>query len=259
MRAGPGAQGSLPGGTSRTWDAALVSGYDLPGVVLAIVSDLHGNLPALEAVLADLGTVDAVVCCGDLVGYYPDAAEVVDRVRGLGALTVRGNHELMVTGAREVPGDRAGYYGVATARAALSREQLGWLAALPSSIAFAHGGVALEVRHASPWDEDTYLYPDSDLGAVVLPEGSWLLLGHTHYPMLRRAGGGFVANPGSVGQPRDRDPRAAYAILDTAAGRWEQRRVPYEHRRYQARLTALGVDPRAIALLGRERAIGAGV
>jgi predicted phosphodiesterase len=227
-------------------------------VVLAIVSDLHGNLPALEAVLADLGTVDALVCCGDLVGYYPDAAEVVDRMRALGARSVRGNHELLVTGAREVPPGRAGYYGVAAARRALSPEQLGWLAALPPELTLAGGGVSLTVRHASPWDEETYLYPDSDLAAVVLPEGRWLVLGHTHYPMLRRVEGGVVANPGSVGQPRDWDPRPAYARLDTGTGRWEQRRVAYDHRAYQARLAKLGVDPRAVALLGRERAAGRG-
>jgi predicted phosphodiesterase len=222
-------------------------------VVLAILSDLHGNLPALEAVLADLGTADRLVCCGDLVGYYPDAAEVVDRIRGLGALTVRGNHELMLTGAREVPPERAGYYAIEAARRALSADQLAWLAALPPSRSLADRGAAIEVRHASPWDEDTYLYPDSELGAVVLDEGSWLILGHTHYPMLRRAGGGLVANPGSVGQPRDWDPRAAYARLDTATGRWEQRRVAYDHRAYQARCERMGVDHRVVALLGRER------
>jgi predicted phosphodiesterase len=227
-------------------------------VVIAVISDLHGNLPALEAVLADVGSADALVCCGDLVGYYPDAAEVVDRVRALGALAVRGNHELMVTGARAVPPERAGYYAVAATRRALSADQLAWLAALPPSRALAGDGAAVEVRHASPWDEDTYLYPDSDLGAVVLEEGRWLLLGHTHYPMLRRAGGGLVANPGSVGQPRDRDPRAAWARLDTATGRWEQRRVSYDHRGYQARCERMGVDARAIALLGRERMPRAG-
>jgi predicted phosphodiesterase len=234
------------------------AGTNFPRVVLAIVSDLHGNLPALEAVLADVGTADALVCCGDLVGYYPDAAEVVDRVRGLGALAVRGNHELMVTGARAVPPERAAYYAVETARRALDVEQRAWLAALPPSRTLAAGDVVVDVRHASPWDEDTYLYPDSDLGAVAPPEGGWLVLGHTHYPMLRRVGAGVVANPGSVGQPRDWDPRAAWARLDTATGRWEQRRVAYDHRAYQARLARMGVDPRAIALLGRERAGAAG-
>jgi len=223
-------------------------------VLLAVISDLHGNRPALEAVLADLGTVDAVVCCGDLVGYYPDASWVVDRVRSLRAITVRGNHELMVTGVQAVPPGRAAYYRTEEARRSLSAEQLGWLAALPPSVTIEADGLAVEVRHASPWDEETYLYPDSDLARVELAEGRWLLLGHTHYPMRRRAGGGVVANPGSVGQPRDWDPRAAWALLDTAAGRWEPRRVAYDHGRYQRQLEALGLDPLAIALLGRERA-----
>jgi predicted phosphodiesterase len=227
-------------------------------VILGILSDLHGNLPALEAVLADLGTVDRLVCCGDLVGYYPDSPQVVDRIRELGALAIRGNHELMVTGAREVPPERARYYATEETRRALSADQLAWLAALPPSLALERDGLAVDVRHASPWDEESYLYPDSDLGRVALWEGSWLLLGHTHYPMRRRTGGGVVANPGSVGQPRDRDPRAAYAVLDTATGRWEQRRVAYGHRAYQRRLETLGLDPCAIALLGRERATGTG-
>lgn len=227
-------------------------------MILGVISDLHGNRPALEAVLGDLGTVDAVVCCGDLVGYYPDTAWVVDRVRSLGAVTVRGNHELMATGAREVPAERAGYYRIADARRALSADQLAWLSALPASATLARDGTPVEIRHASPWDEETYLYPDSDLRRVTLPDGAWLLLGHTHHPMLRRTGGGgTVANPGSVGQPRDYDPRAAYAVLDTATGRWEQRRVAWDHRRYQRRMEALGLDPLAVALLGRERRPGA--
>jgi predicted phosphodiesterase len=221
---------------------------------LAAISDVHGNLPALEAVLADMGSVDAILCCGDLVGYYPDVAEVVDRVRGLGVRAVRGNHELMATGATPVPPERAGYYGIERSRRALSSEQLAWLAALPASLELASGGRTVEVRHASPWDEATYLYPDAPaLGRIALAEGRWLLLGHTHHPMRVRAGSGFVVNPGSVGQPRDWDPRAAYGVLDTASGRWEQRRVAYDHRRYQRRLEELGIDPRAVALLGRER------
>jgi predicted phosphodiesterase len=235
----------------------LRRGPTFRNVILAVLSDLHGNRPALEAVLAQLETVDAVVCCGDLVGYYPDAAWVVDRVRSLGAVTVRGNHELMAMGAREVPAERAAYYRIADARRALSPEQLAWLAALPPSVTLARDGLSVVVRHASPWDEETYLYPDTDLGHVALPEGAWLLLGHTHHPMVRRAGAGTVANPGSVGQPRDWDPRAAYAVLDTGSGRWEQRRVAWDHRAYQRRMEALGLDPLAVALLGRERRAGA--
>jgi predicted phosphodiesterase len=222
---------------------------------IAVVSDVHGNLPALEAVLADMGSVDTLVCCGDLVGYYPDVAEVVDRLRALGVRSVRGNHELMAIGALPVPVERTGYYRIDWTRATLAREQLAWLASLPASLELCDGGLAIEVRHASPWDEQSYVYPDSlALASIALPAGRWLLLGHTHHPMSVRVGGGTVANPGSVGQPRDWDPRAAYAVLDTGTGRWEQRRVRYDHRAYQRRLERMRFDPRTIALLGRVRA-----
>ncbi|MBI5548039.1 MAG: metallophosphoesterase family protein [Deltaproteobacteria bacterium] len=221
---------------------------------IAVISDVHGNLPALEAVLADMGSIDALLCCGDLVGYYPDVAEVVDRLRALGALSVRGNHELMATGAIPAPVERAGYYRIDWTRRALSPEQLGWLAALPCALELHRDGLAIEVRHASPWDEETYLYPDSPaLAGLTLPDARWLFLGHTHHPMLVRAGGGVVVNPGSVGQPRDWNPKAAYGVLDTASGGWEQRRVGYDHRAYQRRLEVMGVDPRSVGLLGRMR------
>jgi predicted phosphodiesterase len=229
-------------------------------VRVAVVSDVHGNLPALEAVLADLGTVDAILGCGDFVGYYPDAAEVVDRLRAAGVAAVRGNHELMALGRRPVPPERAAYYAIDATRRALSADHLAWLGALPASLERRWDGLAIEVRHASPWDEDTYLYPDRpELRRIALPPDRWLLLGHTHHPMRVRCGEGFVLNPGSVGQPRDWDPRAAYGLLDTARGTWEQRRVGYAHAAYQRRLEALGWDPRAIALLGRERAAGGNV
>lgn len=226
---------------------------------VAVLSDVHGNLPALEAVLADLGTADAILACGDLVGFYPDAAEVVERLRALGVEAVRGNHELMILGRLPVPPERAGYYAIEATRRALSREQLAWLRALPAVLERTWDGVRLEVRHASPWDDLTYLYPDApSLRRIRLAEGRWLFLGHTHHPMQLRRGRGWIVNPGSVGQPRDWDPRSAYGILDTAAGTWTQRRVAYDHRAYQRRLERAGWDARAIALLGRERPVAAG-
>ncbi len=225
---------------------------------VAVISDVHGNQPALEAVLADVGTADALVACGDLVGFYPDAAEVVERLRGLGVQAVRGNHELMILGRLPVPPERAAYYATEPTRRALSPAQLSWLGALPAALERSWDGVAVEVRHATPWDDETYLYADAPaVGRVSLPEGGWLFLGHTHHPMRVRCGGGWLVNPGSVGQPRDFDPRAAYGILDTRAGTWTQRRVAYDHPAYQRRLERLGWDARASALLGRERAAAA--
>ncbi len=228
-------------------------------MILAVISDIHGNAPALEAVLADLPSVDTLVCCGDAVGYYPDAAEVLDRLRALRVALVRGNHELMVCGLKPVPPERAAVYRTEWTRQALSPEQLRWLRALPPTLEINREGLSIRIRHASPWDEDTYLYPDSPaLRTIRLPTDHWVVLGHTHYPMQLRCGGGWLANPGSVGQPRDWNPRAAYAVLDTATGQWRQRRVEYDHPAYQRRLDALGWEPQSVALLGRTRTVAAG-
>jgi predicted phosphodiesterase len=225
-------------------------------MILGVVSDVHGNLPALEAVLSDMGRVDALLGCGDFVGYYPDAAEVVDRLRRLDIHAVRGNHELMAAGVAPVPEERAGYYRIDRVREVLPVEALAWLRALPPSLVLPCDGLTIELRHASPWDEETYLHPDcAALERIELPADRWLFLGHTHHPMRVRRGAGWVVNPGSVGQPRDWDPRAAYGVLDTRARTWEQRRVAYDHRAYQRRLERLGWDARTIALLGRERTV----
>jgi diadenosine tetraphosphatase ApaH/serine/threonine PP2A family protein phosphatase len=226
-------------------------------MILAIISDIHGNAPALDAVLGDLPSVDVLVCCGDAVGYYADAAEVVDRLRALRVAMVRGNHELMVCGLKPVLPERAAAYRTEWTRQALSAEQLRWLRALPATLDVNRDGLSIRVRHASPWDEDTRLLPDSPaLGRVDLAPDQWLVVGHTHYPMLVPRGAGWLANAGSVGQPRDWNPGAAYALLDTQTGEWEQRRVAYDHGAYQRRLEALGWESATVALLGRVAGFG---
>ncbi|NIQ58347.1 MAG: hypothetical protein GWN71_34910, partial [Gammaproteobacteria bacterium] len=205
-------------------------------------------------VLADLPSVDAIICCGDLVGYYPEPDLVVDRIRELGVPCVRGNHELMVVGAVEADPEQRPRYRIDWTRERLGPDRIRWLRALPRSMELSWDGLAIQVRHASPWDETTYLYPDSPrLEEIRLAEHEWLVVGHTHYPLHRRCGSGFLVNPGSVGQPRDWDPRAAYGLLDTRTGRWRQRRVPYDHAAYQRRLAAMDWHPQTIALLGRTR------
>jgi putative phosphoesterase len=224
-------------------------------VLVAFLADIHGNAPALEAVLADLPPVDAIVCCGDIVGYYPDANEVIDRLRTLGVATVRGNHELMLCGARAVAPERAAQYRIEWTRQMLSAEHLRWLKALPRSLEFEWDRLVVTVRHASPWDEETYLYPDSDsLRNIQLEPNTWLIVGHSHHPLYVHCGAGWLANPGSVGQPRDWDPRAAYGLLDTRTNEWQARRVAYDHTSYQRHLEALGWEPRMVAILGRTRA-----
>jgi putative phosphoesterase len=221
---------------------------------LGVISDIHANIAALDAVLADMPAVDRLICCGDIVEYYADPNEVCDRLRALSPLVVRGNHDAYVIGALGPSLERRAAYRTDWTRDALRPDNMEWLKSLPTEQRLTEGDREVVVRHASPWDEETYLYPDSPrLDEIRLGSRQILLVGHTHIPLHRTAGGGMIVNPGSVGQPRDWDPRAAYATVDLATGIVEHRRVAYDVGALQTRLRNLGWDPAMIKILGRER------
>lgn len=207
---------------------------------VAIVSDLHGNLVALEAVLADLAgqAPDVVLHGGDLSTAGPRPAEVVDRVRALGWRGVRGNTD-EVPYTREVEGRvRAGaprlgrwldaMFGTLGPWSAerLGEERRRWLHALPERL--SEGG--LRLVHASPGDLWKAPMPDApaeQLHSTYDPLGGNLVAyGHIHRPYVRQAGHRMVANCGSAGFPWDGDPRAAYLVVDDGAPR--VRRVAFD-------------------------------
>ncbi len=223
---------------------------------LAVLSDIHANLPALDAVLRHVPSPDAFLCCGDLVGYYPDANEVCDRLRSIGAHVIRGNHDAYVTGQLEPDPVKSPLYRTEWTREHLQKKHLAWLRALPAELRFDWDSLRITMRHASPWDEETYLYEDSPaLGAVKTGAGDLLILGHTHRPMLKRTPDCSVLNPGSVGQPRDWDPRASYATVDTKSGEVGLHRVVYDFPALQRRLRALAWERETIDILGREKVL----
>ena len=223
-------------------------------VKFAVLSDIHGNRPALEATLADLSFVDKILCCGDIVGYYPDVNEVCEILQEREVFAIRGNHDAYVLGLLEPdPAKREKYYTDWT-RSHLSEDSRRWLASLPEERKINADELSLHLRHASPWDEETYIYPDSPLLAKIsLKRNEVLILGHTHHAMLMRAGEGLVLNPGSVGQPRDWNPMAGYALIDTMSGHIEHRRVTYDVKGFQTRLQSLGWDATLIEILSRKK------
>ena len=222
---------------------------------LAIISDIHGNLPALDAVLNDLPTIDSIICSGDIVGYYPDVNEVCARLREIEAFVIRGNHDGYVIG--ELDPGKTLVYRTNWTRLHLADTHLRWLSSLPIEMRFCRDDLFLTVRHASPWDEETYLYKDSPQLAEVSLEGNeMLVLGHTHHPMsVLQEGKGMLVNPGSVGQPRDWNPLSSYIILDTATKGIKVRRVAYDVCAFQERLQSLNWDKAAIEILHRRREI----
>ncbi|TKX78728.1 metallophosphoesterase [Halorubrum sp. SD626R] len=196
---------------------------------VGLISDVHANLPALEAVLDDMPAVDRIVCAGDVVGYNPWPAECVERVRDVAAATVRGNHDRTVETPERYRANRMAEAGLEHAKTSLSDDQLAWIRGLPRSAEVAGGRYLLVHSHPAAEREDAYVYPE-EFGSLDRHMGEYdgIVLGHTHVQGARSVGGGVVVNPGSVGQPRDGDPDAAYAVLDAASDEADLRRVGYD-------------------------------
>jgi len=195
-----------------------------------IVSDVHGNWPALEAVLAE--PHDAIVCLGDLVGYGPEPAAVVRWARTSRGVSILGNHDRSAAEGTP-PGCREEFRWVADAvaplgRAQLAAEDLAYLAQLPRFASLDFLGAGWACVHASPRDS-LYRYVGPSAGEWTLEltgtNAQVLFVGHTHVQFDLMADRTRVINPGSVGQPKDGDPRAAYALVED--GRVSFKRVAY--------------------------------
>ena len=205
---------------------------------IAVLSDIHGNHPALEAVLDEAGRlgIERFFVLGDIVGYYYHPDRVMGMLGGLNVDMVQGNHEGMLMAAIEDPAKaeeiRARYgSGIEMAIEKLSREQKEMLAGLPSRKRVDVAGVGFELCHGSPWDRDFYVYPDAETGLLdrCLVDGAdFVLLGHTHRPFVYSKGGVTVVNAGSVGQPRDMGGAAGWAVVNTALRTARLIRTPYD-------------------------------
>jgi putative phosphoesterase len=192
---------------------------------IGVISDVHANRVALEAVLEDLPDVDGLVCAGDVVGYNPWPAECVDALRDCDAPTIMGNHDRSVVSGTGYPGNRMADAGVHHALDELDDDQLEWLRALPTERRCFDG--RMKLVHGHPDDPNRYTYP-ALFSADMLESEDVLVMGHTHVQAHEVFEEGVVMNPGSVGQPRDKDPRAAYSVVDLADRTVEDHRVEYD-------------------------------
>lgn len=192
---------------------------------IGVISDVHANLIALREVLADMPDVDRLVCAGDVVGYNPWPAECVDALRDRDVPTIMGNHDRSVVTGTGYPGNSMADAGVRHAREQLDDDQLAWLRGLPTERHCFDG--RLKLVHGHPGDPNRYTYP-ALFSADMLESEDVLVMGHTHVQAHEVFEEGVVMNPGSVGQPRDEDSRAAYAVVDLEALSVEEHRVEYD-------------------------------
>jgi predicted phosphodiesterase len=230
-----------------------------------VISDIHANLVALDTVLADAGPVDAVWCLGDLVGYGPQPNECIERVRALPGLTcLVGNHDKAALGEIDLSvfnGDAR--QAIQWTRDTMEPEALAYLQQLPAQA--RHGDYSLV--HGSPrqpvWEYilDRFIAQDN----FIVLATPYCLVGHTHLPVIYREISSFgecvedspdytqprrlgserlIINPGSVGQPRDSNPEASYALLSLDEGIWEYRRVAYDVAETQEQMLSAGLPER---------------
>jgi CHAD domain-containing protein/predicted phosphodiesterase len=240
---------------------------------VAILGCIHGNLPALEAVLADADAMgaDRIVCAGDVVGWGPQPREALALLRSRGVPSIRGHDDRRAVDL--ALDDAEGRNGARPARAVrwtldrLDGEDVRTLAAFPLSYGFTAAGRTIVVVHGTPRAEDEALGPDATprkLGALLLLAGADVLAcAHGHRAFVRELEEGrLVVNVGSVGRPFDGDVRAAYALLDVKPGsppRAEVRRVEYDLSAVVTAARAARVPRRTLSeLAARARAAGRG-
>jgi diadenosine tetraphosphatase ApaH/serine/threonine PP2A family protein phosphatase len=232
-----------------------------------IVSDVHGNREAIEAVMADCaGQYDRILCCGDLIGYGPDPNPVIDWARRHVDSVIRGNHDRACCGL-----DNLEWFNPIAQEASrwtmaqLTKSNLEWLRALPQGPVVVDGFL---MAHGSPLDEDEYLISLEDAENVFsYLESNLTFFGHTHlqggfawvngsrhavgrpYPFESTTyihidpDGAYLINPGSVGQPRDGDPRASYALYDSQKRDLSLCRVPYDYEAVRQKIETAGLPP----------------
>jgi putative phosphoesterase len=212
---------------------------------LAIYSDIHGNLPALDAVLEQIRRVsfDAVYCLGDLVGYGASPNEVVDRIRQERTPTIIGNYDDGVGYDRDECGcayreedERArGQRSLEWTKARTTSENKAFLRGLPAQVRFDADGKRILLVHGSPRKINEYLFEDRPLSSferlAASSNADVIVFGHTHKPYTKLVNGVLFVNVGSVGKPKDGDWRACYATVDVAAPAAAFTRVEYDVQR----------------------------
>ncbi|MDI6855444.1 MAG: metallophosphoesterase family protein [Candidatus Thermoplasmatota archaeon] len=199
-------------------------------MLLGIIADVHSNLPALESVLhaLELEKIDKIIHGGDIVGYNPYPNEVIEILKERKVISILGNHDRAVLAQDTLGLNPYAAQAVLWTIDKLTSESYEYLRTLKAREKL-NLGKQISIIHGSPWNDDEYVY-EYELTPDFLTEvkAEVLIYGHTHVPCIKRFSNGLIINPGSVGQPRDCNPRASYAVLDLATEKADVKRVIYD-------------------------------
>jgi putative phosphoesterase len=199
---------------------------------LAILSDIHSNIHALRTVEANLKRgrgVDAIVCAGDIVGYGAFPNECCRAMSAISKWTVLGNHDLAALNQDVSFMNPHAAKAVLWTSSRLDHDSRRWLCTLKTDARFKVAGLGVAMYHGSVGSCAEYVFEeDATESLLTRARCSLLILGHTHAPYAKTFPSGLIVNPGSVGQPRDGDPRTSYAMFDTDSHECEILRLDYD-------------------------------
>jgi putative phosphoesterase len=220
-------------------------------MLIGVLSDIHGNGDALEAVLKNAREekVEHLLILGDLIGYYYDSEEVFNLLDNWNKTIIRGNHEKMfidmlmnVTDSEAIRNKYGSALHLAIER--LSAERIEEITKLKVTEHITIEKITVQMFHGSPWDEEMYVYPDASIDVLKRCENNgvdYVLLGHTHYPFLYKGAQSTVINPGSVGQSRIKGGVADWGVLNTSNHVYRQKSTAYPTKRMKERVQM--IDP----------------
>jgi putative phosphoesterase len=206
---------------------------------LLIMSDIHANLPGLNAVLSDVPSPDLIIHSGDILGYGPYPNQVVEQLKKENIVSIVGNHDrAVVSGDFDFPEIPTKVIHWTQNRLTDSNRR--YIEQLPLEKSLEADKISIRLVHGSPQNPDEYVYPD-DISSDLAVDEDILVYGHTHYPVITSVDGCLVLNPGSVGQPRDGDLRGSYILYDTETSAIELHRCNYSNKVVRDKILQLSI------------------
>jgi len=218
-----------------------------------VISDIHGNIFGLRTVLNDAKIVDKIICAGDITGYYPFVDETIDEMKKNKIISVRGNHDqYLMDGKAPLDKSQTVKDSVLRMKKLISPSNLSDLKTLPDFLNLDIDGKKVLVYHGSPWNYlEERVYPDYQyFDKFKSVDADVVILGHTHYPLIKKIGNLTLVNPGSCGQPRDYS-LLSYVMWDTDKNRFTNFRVEWDIEGFKKTARLQGTDEKLFEVFKR--------